>query len=462
MERVRFSELCSFTPKQLQATQLADSVQFFLYGGSRGPGKSHWLRWWCIRQLVKLAQAGIKRPIGGLFCEDYPSLKDRQISKISMFPLWLGEIKNTQDVGLGFHLRPEYGGGILLLRNLDDPSKYQSTEFAFIAIDELTKNQKTTFDILRGSLRWPGIDKPKFVAATNPGSIGHAWVKQLWVDRDFPPEMARYAHEFAFLPALPEDNPHLTPDYWEMLESLPEHLARAWRWGEWDVFAGLFFPEFRKASIDGHPAHVIPVEQVPKSWLLYGSVDYGHNAGTEGEMPFCYGLYAMKLDGHCIMIDEVCGAEWSVGKQTEEVAKLEARYSQKVVYRVGCKSMFTEWKKGAPTVAEDYAKAGVPVIEPNSDRINGWARCREWLKTDEATGTPWFQCFDRCKQFQKIVTSVILDEKHPEEIDPRCEDHAIEPWRHFLMSRPTGPAKPREDVPMFSAAWMAKQRGEGD
>jgi hypothetical protein len=159
------------------------------------------------------------------------------------------------------------------------------------------------------------------------------------------------------------------------------------------------------------------------------------------------------------MVDMIAGAEWGVSKQIEEVKQLETRYPQQVIYRVGCKSMFTEQKKGAPTVAEDYAAAGIPVIEPNSDRVNGWARCREWLQPDDA-GIPWFQVFDRCKHFVKLILGAVIDEAHPEDIDPECEDHALEPWRHFLMSRPTGPSKPEEAAPMFSAAWMARQRGE--
>ena len=92
-----------------------------------------------------------------------------------------------------------------MLRNLDDPSKYQSAEFAGIAIDELTKNTFETFEILRGSLRWPGISWRPFLAATNPGGIGHLWVKALWVDRSFTgfPQLKDRAKDFAFVQALP-------------------------------------------------------------------------------------------------------------------------------------------------------------------------------------------------------------------------------------------------------------------
>jgi len=38
-----------------------------------------------------------------MFCEDYPTLKDRQISKMEVeFPSWLGKIKETKTDGLAF------------------------------------------------------------------------------------------------------------------------------------------------------------------------------------------------------------------------------------------------------------------------------------------------------------------------------------------------------------------------
>ena len=159
---------------------------FVLFGGAAGPGKSYWLRWALLELLLYWASQGHRGVRVGLFCEDYPTLRDRQIMRIKReFPLWLGTLKGSQDEGYGFFLRPEYGGGILSLRNLDDPAKYASAEFAAIGVDELTKNDRQTFDDLRFRLRWPGITHRPFLGGTNPGSVGHGWVRKLWVDRDF-------------------------------------------------------------------------------------------------------------------------------------------------------------------------------------------------------------------------------------------------------------------------------------
>lgn len=245
---INFSELCGFSDKQWVATKAADTHKYTLFGGSRGPGKSYFLRWYNLRRLLRWAGQGHRNVNVMLGCEDYPSLKDRQIAKIEKeFPPWLGELRETKDKGLGFHLHACYGGGSILLRNLDDPSKYQSAEFAGISIDELTKNPRSTFDILRGSLRWPGVNDVYFVGATNPAP---GWVRDFWIAREFPEELHGYEQEFAFVPALPSDNPHLAPAYWEMLATLAEPLKQAWLDGNWyAAVEGLVYASFTDANV---------------------------------------------------------------------------------------------------------------------------------------------------------------------------------------------------------------------
>ena len=253
-QQVKFSELCTFTSKQWEATRLSELHKYFLYGGSRGPGKSHWLRWYAIRRLIKWAKVEGKLGVKvGMFCEDYPSLQDRQISKLAKFPQWLGELRTTKADGLGFHLSAQYGGGSILLRNLADPTRYQSAEFAGILIDELTKNSLTAFDDLRGSLRWPGIDNTFFAAASNPNGKYFKWVRSLWIERDFTGQygyLEGIKEQFRYLKALPQDNPYLDEDYWSTLNSLPARLRAAWRDGDWyTAVEGLVFDTFTEANI---------------------------------------------------------------------------------------------------------------------------------------------------------------------------------------------------------------------
>lgn len=231
-EEIKWSDLCKFFPKQLEALEASKRFKFTLFGGSVGSGKSYWIRWSAIWWLMEYyGKYGIKGIRAGVFCEDYPSLNDRHLSKVKFeFPAWLGKFNEAKHE---FTLAPEYGSGIIAFRNLDDPSKYLSVEFAVIAIDEVNRNPKTTFDMLRSRHRWPGIKDVRFIAGCNP--LGEAWVKNMWVKRLFPPD-EKEQYEFVYVPALPTDNPHLPVEYYKSLESLPENQRKAYLEGNWDAF----------------------------------------------------------------------------------------------------------------------------------------------------------------------------------------------------------------------------------
>lgn len=231
VETVKWSELVKFFPRQKEALEATKRFKYVLYGGSVGSGKSYFLRWalvyWLCKYYDKYNLKGVRV---GLFCEDYPALNDRHLSKIKTeFPSWLGTY-NSQNHE--FTLAPEYGSGVLAFRNLDDPSRYLSVEFAIIAIDEINRNEKPTFDLLRTRLRWPGITDTKLIGACNP--IGAPWVKNYWIKRLFPTE-EREPQEFYFVKALPTDNPHLDVTYFDSLLSLPDVERKAYLEGDWDA-----------------------------------------------------------------------------------------------------------------------------------------------------------------------------------------------------------------------------------
>lgn len=234
IEKVGFATLSNFFPKQKLALEATKTYKYVLFGGTKGSGKSRFLRfaavWWLYYLFKKYKLEGLR---AGIFCEDYPALEDRHISKIRVeFPDWLGDFKEQKHE---FHLKPWYGGGVIAFRNLDDVAKYESAEFAWIGIDELQKNALPVFNTLRQRLRWPGISTEdlKFVGAGIPG--GEPWVTQYWIDRIFPPE-EKEQHKFFFIQALPHDNPNLDPEYYNSLNSLPASERRAYMEGDWHAF----------------------------------------------------------------------------------------------------------------------------------------------------------------------------------------------------------------------------------
>lgn len=252
-----FAELCGFTDKQWMATFAANTHRYTLFGGARGPGKSYWLRWYCVGFLLDCFRRGHTGVRVMLACEDYPSLYERQLSKVQAeFPPYFGGYYAQRNE---YRLHDGMGSGIIAFRNLDDPAKYQSAEYAMIAIDELTKNPERTFHILRASMRWPNFDGVRFVAATNPEAN---WVRAYWIEHRLPDELQGMEADFAFVAALPDDNPHLPPSYWQMLDTLPGALRQAWRHGDWYASAeGLVYDQFGPDNLtEQEPDKSMPIE----------------------------------------------------------------------------------------------------------------------------------------------------------------------------------------------------------
>jgi hypothetical protein len=324
VKELAFSELCGFFDKQWQAVEAADAHRYTLYGGSRGPGKL--LIW------AEQGKVGVNVMLG---CEDYPSLKDRQISKIATeFPGWMGTLQASKERGLGFHLHPSYGSGSILLRNLDDPAKYQSAEFAAILIDELTKNPERTFHILRGSLRWPGIEDVKFIGATNPHAC---WVRDYWIEKRLPEEMEGLEDQFVYVPGLPDDNPNLPPSYWDMLDTLPGALRQAWRYGDWyAAVEGLVYANFSEDNItDEEPDPERPIElAIDDGYVDPRAVLFIQRRGDRA-LVFDELYQTKRLEEETIadIIDKCHNAEWAEGREGWRLPELAAVSHEAVALR---------------------------------------------------------------------------------------------------------------------------------
>lgn len=456
-----FWDLFKPLPKQIQFLKYLRTHRYVLYGGARGGGKSFLLRWGLLWLLLEWHLKGIKNVRVGLFCEDYPTLRDRQISKIKVeFPLWMGSIRETQDEGLGFFLKPEYGGGAILLRNLDDPSKYQSAEFAALAVEELTKNPKETFDILRGSLRWPGISHTVFMGATNPGGIGHHWVHGLWILKDFPPEMEKLSEQFAFVQSLPSDNPHLDATYWEELNSLPEQLRRAWVEGLWDAFQGQAFGEWRTNL------HVQKEPQVlPEGWRCVGGMDWGSDrpgwygqgfVGPEGRRHWRWEVYfgAGSKRGKMSPYDvgKLIGKEIAQRGPTPEFITLGHSAWSDTHNAMQVVSVADNLHRGLQDAFGGAASFKAPplvkVIENPVNRENrktAMHAALAWLPgpvKDDPTANlpPWHRpkmtVHPECANLVRTLPALPVDEKNPAAIDKDAEDHPFDGAANCLLTIP--------------------------
>ena len=426
---MNIDELISPQPKQTEALlKLFDpACKYLLYGGAMAGGKSYLLRWAALAYLLWITgKTGIRNIPVGLFSEDYPTLKDRQVARIKReFPDWIGELRDSREEGYAFHVADEYGGGRILLRNLDDPSKYMSSEFAGEFVEELTRNPELTFQDLRNRLRYPGVTEVKFMGATNPGGVGHGWVKRFWIDQDSEdPEQDR----FIYVHANAYDNKYISETYIKQLESLPEQKRKAYLEGSWEIFAGQFFPEF---SVNKHVINPI----IPSGkYVHFGSMDWGYEA------PFSFHSHIIKPEKHegvafnrIITFSEL----YDNHKTPERVGEMIGKHDLEKYSFIRCDpAMFHKVQDGSVAII-DKIKQSIPdyaaLFKPaNNDRIGGWAIMHNWLSI-APDGLPYWLITKNCKNLIRTLPQLVHNDNRMEDVDTTGEDHAPDDARYGLV-----------------------------
>lgn len=437
---VKFSDLCGFHEKQWEGIAAVDAHKYTFYGGAKGGGKSYWLRWTALRLLLNaFIQYGLKNVRVMLACETYRALKDRQLVKIQTeFPSWLGHYRVSDDE---YHLNPEYGGGVIAFRNLDDPDKYHSVEYAAILVDELPNNTEDVFQILRSLLRWPGLpdEECKFIGTGNPQGVGIGWVKRLWIDKSY--NEGEHAKDFCFVQARAYDNPKIASGYIDTLRSLPEQLRRAYLDGDWNVFRGQFFTEWREAI------HTCAPFPIPRQWHKYRSLDFG----TAKQSAVVWG--ALSPDGILYIYREFYRPTPKASDLAESVLAL-TETDEKVLFTVADPAVFKDSSKDSGhSTAVLLSMANLPVLAGNNARVAGWTRLREWMQVydelhdaiDNETGAvvkvvipvSRIRVFTTCRQIIRTLPNLVTDERNIEDLDTDGEDHLADALRYLVMQLPT-------------------------
>lgn len=129
------------------------------------------------------------------------------------------------------------------LEHEGDETRYQSAEFQYIFFDELTQFSKQQYTYMFSRLRRVrNVEIPlRMRSASNPGGVGHLWVKDRWNL----PSGRTHSKNRVFVPAKLEDNPHLDQETYEMsFEELSEVTRAQLRHGDWSAqnLGGKFDP----------------------------------------------------------------------------------------------------------------------------------------------------------------------------------------------------------------------------
>jgi hypothetical protein len=320
--------------------------------------------------------------------------------------------------------------------------------------------------------------------ATNPGNIGHAWVKSLWIDKqpasgmEHPEEFD--ASDYDFIPARVSDNPIYAGDenYLKTLRALPSHLKRAFLDGDWDVFAGQYFDRFdcsrhvvraeqidwkpwwaRWISIDWgfeHPAAVYWHAQTPGGVAPYGGAasvtdTLGTVDETAGSKDFRRIVTYREFVTHRtsprdlakeIVARSVCSDNGATGKSDaalslnsrRDAGATKGNYAHEKIDAIYLSpdafARRTDEASIADQMGEVFVAAGMPRPVPaDNDRVGGWMLMYQMLDAGE-----WLLT-ENCVELIRTIPSLVRDPARVEDIEKMDGDDPADAARYGLKSR---------------------------
>ena len=465
-----------------QMLALLTAATEVLYGGAAGGGKSFLMRAaaiiWC--SAIPGLQVYIFRRVRDDLIKNH---MEGPKGFRNLLAAWVatGAVRIVED-----EIRFWNGAKIYLCHCKDekDRFKYHGAEIHVLLIDELTTFTEVIYRYLRFRVRMVGLELPaqykgvfpRILCSSNPGNIGHSWVKrtfvsckpefEIWRTPDGEGGMVRQ-----FIRSRLEDNPSMAtddPHYRARMRGLGQAaLVKAMEEGDWNIVTGAYFDSWSDRLI--LPAASRP--KIPSQWTIFGSFDWGSAS------PFSYGLWAIadadtwlkaaggerRIPKNAIVRlrewygarhdnETISGLKLTAEQISDGILKLE-RNVIKVTYRVADPSI---WKvESGPSIAErmfkynaDWDKSTpkrcVQFREADNNRVNGWDQMRgrmngEMYATEDDEiefGDPLIFTFDDCLDSIRTIPTMQHDEDRVEDLDSDLEDHAADEWRYACMSRP--------------------------
>ena len=164
-------------PQPKQALFFNAQQRFVCYGGARGGGKS-----WCVQRkaILMAARYGGIRIL--LLRRTLPELRENHIRPMRRLLRGAAEYRATDKTF-------EFPNGSVIVFGYcdseDDVEQYQGQEYDVIFMDEETHFTEYQYQTLTACLRGANDFPKRMYLTCNPGGVGHAWVKRLFIDRAF-------------------------------------------------------------------------------------------------------------------------------------------------------------------------------------------------------------------------------------------------------------------------------------
>lgn len=404
-----------------------------LFGGAAGGGKSYGQLIDAL--LYALKYSGSKQII---FRRTYSELEKSIIRTArSFYPKEIAKYNDSK------HSWTFVNGSIIdfgYINNEGDVFNYQSAEYDVIRFDELTHFTEFMYTYMVSRNRGAN-DFPKSVrSSTNPGGIGHSWVKERFINVISPESVYTYKTESGeektrvFIPSKVQDNVFLMKKdrgYISRLETLSGNDKKALLEGCWDLEDGAFFGEFKR------DVHVIKPFSIPKDWKRYVTFDYGL------DMFACY-FIAVDFQKRAYVYKEIYKSNLIVSEACKLLKEYLTEYDEngeefkpKITYFLAPPDLWARHQDSGKSTADIFYDNGVLLTKTDNKRVSGWQNVKEYLKVykdvDGVTDTANLKIFDTCVNLIRTLPSLQVDMKNLNDVatEPHELTHAPDALRGF-------------------------------
>ena len=223
---------------------------------------------------------------------------------------------------------------------------------------------------------------------------------------------------------------------------------RAYIEGDWDLYEGQYFAEWRKDQ------HVVTPFEIPEAWPKFRSIDVSGRNGITS----CH-WYALDHHGNVWVYREHYASGMDSDQHADRICELSG--DEEYPYTVIDSSAFD--KAGySETMVEIYERHGVRgFIRSTKSRLTGWDIVHQYLRWDENT-KPRLRVFSTCVNMIRTIPSLVHDTNNIQDLDTRGEDHASDDLRYFLQTlRDFKPPRPMS-VAEKRLKWLRDQNDEPD
>lgn len=416
----------------LQYEFLTATQDEILFGGAAGGGKS-------FGQLVDALQYALTYPGSRqlLLRRTLPELENSLVRAAEMlYPRQIYHYISSKHTGVFIN------GSLLDFGYCDrerDVFRYQSAEYDVIRFDELTHFTESMYLYMMSRLRGAKPYPRQMKSTTNPGGIGHEWVKRRFIDPAPPREpIIDELGSRLFIPARVQDNRFLMagdPNYIHRLQRLPEQERRALLEGDWDLCEGRFFSAWDRG------VHLCQPFEIPDHWRRYCALDYGLDmlAGlfiAEDEQGFFY-VYREVYESGLIVSK---AAEW-----------LRAASPPRCPYYAP-PDLWSRQKDSGRSIADLFRQNGIPLTRVSPAREAGWAILQEWLQPRmdrDGNFRPRLKIFSSCRNLIRCLPMLQWDPQTPGDClkTPHELTHAPDALRYFAMGHPGTNPPPNQKPP---------------